>query len=418
MIEAESLKTLLEKYGINFNKLIANNDNAIWKGNYKDIEATLDYLINELKIEPRNIEKAPSILYLNVLAIRRNVEFLRKQNVSFSSVETCLHVLNTDPLRLEETYNYVKDNYGIEYIDRITTILKIDVERIKAIEKFGLNKEITLSASIIRISIENIFANIMICRENNIEPAGSVFQRTSKELEEVIRICRENNIKPIGKVFYNTPKDVEEIIKICKENNVEPTGSVFRRTSKELEEIIRICRENNIEPVGIVFQRTSKKLEEIIRICRENNIEPVGIVFQRTSKDVKEIIRICRENNIELSSSIFTKSPIQIQRSIDFIKENYDESYLKSLIVVIDEKHLREVFTYLKELGVLDTVKKSSSILKLKLEEIKERKDFIDSIGEKMVLDNGKFNSVFGMIKKKYAKKIESYLNQDSSKKM
>ena len=103
MIEAESLKTLLEKYGINFNKLIANNDNAIWKGNYKDIEATLDYLINELKIEPRNIEKAPSILYLNVSAIRRNVEFLRKQNVSFSSVETCLHVLNTDSLRLEET---------------------------------------------------------------------------------------------------------------------------------------------------------------------------------------------------------------------------------------------------------------------------------------------------------------------------
>lgn len=39
------------------------------------------------------------------------------------------------------------------------------------------------------------------------------------------------------------------------------------------------------------------------------------------------------------------------------------------------------------------------------LSEIKERIDFIDSIGEQMVLDNGKFNSVFEMIKKRYAKK-------------
>ena len=73
------------------------------------------------------MEHNAHILYFKVSAIRKNVEFLQKQKVPFYNVDTCLHVLNTDPFQLEETYNYVKDNYGVEFINRITSVLRIDV---------------------------------------------------------------------------------------------------------------------------------------------------------------------------------------------------------------------------------------------------------------------------------------------------
>ena len=117
MIGVDLLKLLLEGYGIDPNKVIKNNENVLVKGNYDEIESVIKYLIGELKISPKNIEKAPSILYFNVSAIRKNVEFLQKQHISFSNVETCLHVLNTEPFQLEETYNYIMDNYGVKFIN-------------------------------------------------------------------------------------------------------------------------------------------------------------------------------------------------------------------------------------------------------------------------------------------------------------
>ena len=99
--------------------------------------------------------------------------------------------------------------------------------------------------------------------------------------------------------------------------------------------------------------------------------------------------------------------------SIDFIKNNYALSYLTSLIVVKDVKYLKEVFPYLEEMGVLEVVKKSASILSLSLEEIKERKEFIESINEPLVLDNGRFNSIFGMSRKRYLKKVNDILSSN-----
>ena len=60
-------------------------------------------------------------------------------------------------------------------------------------------------------------------------------------------------------------------------------------------------------------------------------------------------------------------------------------------------------------MGVLEYVINSSSILSLTLREIKERKEYIELICEPIVLDNGKFNSIFGMTRKNYQKKVETY---------
>ena len=570
MIGVDLLKLLLERYGIDPNKVIENNENVLVKGNYDEIESVIKYLIGELKISPKNIEKAPSILYFNVSAVRKNVEFLQKQHLylSFSNVETCLHVLNTDPFQLEETYNYVKDNYGVEFINKITSVLRIDVERIKRIEKLGLDKDATLSAAISRLSIDDIVADVQICRENNVnpkgtvfsktadeikdivkfcrenniditdsvfnrtadeikdivkvckennvDPKGEVFKRTADEIKDIVKVCRENNIDPKGSVFSKTADEIKDIVKVCRENNIDPKGnvfsktadeikdiievcrennvditdSVFRRTSDEIKDIVKVCRENNvdlkdnlsvffktadkikdiidvcrennvdpkgnvffktadeikdvievcrennIDPKGVVFKRTTDEIKDIVKICRENNIDPKGNVFKRTADEIKDIIEFCRENNIDpkgnvsvfrrtadeikdivkvcrknntkITGRVFSRTADKLQSSIDFIKVHYDSSYLTPLIIVKDAKHLSKVFPYLDELGVLETVRQSASILDLPLDDIRERKKFVDSIGEPMVLENGKFNSVFGMSRKRYAERVSN----------
>ena len=385
MIDTDLLKIILRKYGIDPDKVIKNNSNVLEKGNYIDIENTIKYLVEELKVSPKNIEKAPSILYFNVSAIKKNIEFLKTTEVTFSNVESCLHVLSTIPWRLEETYNYIKDNYGISSINRTTSILKIDVDRIKEIERLGLSKELVLSASISRLSVEDIRKDILVCRENDIEITGSVFYRSADEIKEIVTVCRENGLEITGSVFFKSADDIKEIVAVCRENGIEITGSVFLKSAEEIK--------------------------KIVTVCRENGIEITGSVFSKSADEIRKIVQVCRENGIEITGSVFLKSAKQLQENIDFLKENYDESYLSSLIVSKSAKQLREVFPYLDSLGVLENVKESASILTLTVDEIKTRKAFIESIGEDIVLDNGKFNSIFGLSKKNYAKKVEAVHN-------
>ena len=134
MIEAYTLESLLKKYGIDATKVINKNNNILEYGEYQDIDKTLNYLVKELHINARNIEKCPSIMYKAVNNIKENYEFLITTKINTGNIETTLHILNTNPKNLKETYNYVLNNYGIEYINRIRSILSTSIDRIKQIE--------------------------------------------------------------------------------------------------------------------------------------------------------------------------------------------------------------------------------------------------------------------------------------------
>lgn len=107
MIEEYVLSDLLKQYGIDDKNVMKKNDNILDKGKYYNIKYSLDYLINELHISPKSIEKCPSIMYLNVYAIKTNYEFLVNNYIRINDIETCLHVLSTEPNQLRETYKYV-----------------------------------------------------------------------------------------------------------------------------------------------------------------------------------------------------------------------------------------------------------------------------------------------------------------------
>ena len=360
MINRIQFEEICNKYGLDSKKLIKNNENVLEKADYSGICYVLDFLRDTLKVSPNNIEKCPSILYLKIEAIKENWKFLNEKKINTRDVETCLHILSTDPEQLKKTYEYVSDEnrYGKKYIEQITSILSVPLERIQEIEEkcSELTKENTLSAAISR-------------------------------------------------------KDVDEIKKIkqvCKENGIEATGNVFKRTAAEIKEIVEVCKENGIEVTGSVFKRTATEIKEIVEVCQENGIEVTGNVFLRTAVEIKEIVEVCKENGIEITGSIFFKNSKQLKENIEYIKQNYGEEYLTNLIVSKNLKHLQKTLPYLQSIGVLETIKTSASILSLTLEEIKERQVFIESIGEPIVKGN-KFNSIFGMPKKSYQKNVKEY---------
>ena len=384
MIEQTDLMKLLESYKIDYKKVMT--DKVLDKGEYFGIKHVLEYLVNELKIYPKNIEKCPSILYLNVNEVRKNYEFLKQQKINISDVETCLHVLSTDNKDLKETYYYVLENYGLMTINRTTSILRCKKDRIIDIEKYGLSKDVTISASVSR--------------------------RTIYEIEKIIEICKKYNIEITGSVFMKSADEIAKIVEICKKYNIEITGSVFNQNAEEIEKIVEVCKKYNIEIKGNVFHKSADEIEKIIEVCKKYNIEITGNVFRQSAEEIEKITEVCKKYNIEITGSVFLKKSSSLQKTINFIIENYDEMYLTPLIITKEPKHLSEVMPYLDSLGVLEFIINSASILTLTKEEIEKRVEIIKLLGEDIV-KNGKFNSVFGMNKTRLNKKLNSYKDND-----
>ena len=412
MVNREQFEEICNRYGLDSKKLIKNNENVLEKADYNSICYVLDFLRDTLKVTPNNIEKCPSILYLKIEAIKENWNFLNEKKINTRDVETCLHILSTDPEQLNKTYEYVSDEnrYGKKYIEQRTSILSVPVERIQETEEkcSELTKENILSAANSRKDVDEIKKIEQVCKDNEIEVTGNVFLRTAAEIKEIVEVCKENGMEATGNVFRRTAAEIKEIVEICKENGIEVTGSVFRRTAAEIKEIVEVCKENGIEVIGSVFLRTAVEIKEIVEVCKKNGIEATGTVFKRTAGEIKEIVEVCKENGIEITGSIFSKNSKQLKENIEYIKQNYGEEYLTTLIVSKNLKHLQRTLPYLQSIGALETTKTSASILLLTLEEIKERQAFIKNIGETIVID-GKFNRIFGMPKKRYQKKVKEY---------
>ena len=74
MINDKQLQQIINKYQLSLTRerkrqLINNGDPA-------EIDAILNYLINELNIDKKNIEKCPSILYQTLNIVKTNYDFL------------------------------------------------------------------------------------------------------------------------------------------------------------------------------------------------------------------------------------------------------------------------------------------------------------------------------------------------------
>ena len=305
MIEQTDLMKLLESYKIDYKKVMT--DKVLDKGEYFGIKHVLEYLVNELKINPKNIEKCPSILYLNVNEVRKNYEFLKQQKINISDVETCLHVLSTDNKDLKETYYYVLENYGLMTINRITSILRCNKDRIINIEKYGLSKDVTISASISR--------------------------RTIYEIEEIIEVCKTYNIEIKGNVFKQNAEEIENIIEICKKYDIEVTGSVFLKKSSRLQKTIDFIIENYDERylTPLIIIKEPKHLSEVMPYLDSLGVLEVIInsasILTLTKEEIEkrvEIIKLLGEDIVKNGkfNSVFGMNKTRLNKKLNSYKDN------------------------------------------------------------------------------------------------
>ena len=251
MIEEYSLKLLCDKYGISKENIVNKNNNILTYGEYEDIDKTLDYLINELKVSKANIEKCPSILYRNVDAIKDNIDFLKQKDVSFSSIESCLHVLSSEPDSLKDTYDYVEENYGVESINKDTSVLSCNRDLVIVVEKLGLDKTWNLVvASCIKFGfttleeVENIVNSIEFKKYPELFTSQTLAHGNIKEIQEMIN---SQEFKEHPELFTSQTlahTKIKEIQKMINSQEFKKYPDLFTSTTlahgniKEIQEII------------------------------------------------------------------------------------------------------------------------------------------------------------------------------------
>lgn len=150
--------------------------------------------------------------------------------------------------------------------------------------------------------------------------------------------------------------------------------------------------------------KTAEEIEKIIKVCHVNQVSITGTMFTKDSEEIEKIINLCYVNKISITGSIFYKTAEALENTINYVKCFYGQDYLIPLIVNKSLKYLQEVLPYLESIGLLPYVNKSSSVLTWTLDEIKERKEFIESTGDSLVTKAGRLNSIFGLSRKNYKK--------------
>ena len=280
MIGEYTLKILCDKYNILSENVINKNNNILTYGEYLDIDKTLNYLINELKVSRKNIEKCPSILYRNVDAIKKNIDYLKQQNVSFSSIESCLHVLSTEPIDLKDTYKYIEENYGIEAINKNTSILSCNKDSIIEVEKLELDKEWNLAIVV-----------------------GIDFASTT--LEEVIDIINSEEYKEHPELFTSTTiarvklKDIRDMLdsEEYKEHQELFTSQTLARAKiKDIKELLHSDEYKEHPELFTSETLAYAKIKEIKELLHSEEYKEHPELFTSTTlahakiRDIKDIL--------------------------------------------------------------------------------------------------------------------------------
>ena len=378
MIGQYTLKMLCEKYGISSDKLVNKNNNILTNGEYQDIDSTLDYLVNILKISSNNIEKCPSILYRNVNNIRENVDFIRNCNIHFSNIESCLHVLNSEPFELKMTYEYVKENYGLDIINRITSILSVPKDIIKNVEKLNIpftNKNGNLSVAVgIEWGSTNLEEIQKIIQSQEFKEHPELFTSETlarAKLEEIQNIIKSKEFEAHPELFTSQTlahAKLEEIQNIIKSDEFKAHPELFTSTTlahanlKEIQKIIQ-SQEFKEHPKLFTSQTLARaKFEEIQKIIKSDEFKAHPKLFTSETlahaklEEIQELLQMDCWNDKRysglLTSSIVAKSKSMISK-LPFLfrlaEENNIDNFLNTSFLLFSPSQNYALIQYLKE---------------------------------------------------------------------
>ena len=440
MIEEYTLFELCEKYNINSEKIVTKNNNILTYGEYVDIDNTLNYLINDLKITPNNIEKCPSILYRNVMNIKSNVEFLKKAGIHFSNIESCLHVLSTEPNDLKETYNYVITNYGSSAINKTTSILSVNKDIIISVENLNLpiSKEGNLTIAVAigwgSTTLEEIKKIIKSEEFNKYPHLFTSEVLTHAKLKEIQDIIKSEEFSKYSHLFTSTVlahatlEEIQDIIK-SEEFNKYPylfTSEVLARTTlKEIQDIIK-SEEFNKYPhlfTSEVLARTT--LEEIQNIIKSDEFKRYPELFTSqvlVRAKLKEIQNIIKSDEFKKHPKLFTSQVLALAKLKDIqalLKMDYwqDEKFKNLLTssVLANAKSMISKLPILINIAVKNGIDKylNTSFLLFSPSQNYAIIQYLIDNNMSLIIDE-KLNPIFGkqpgLLKKKYGVDIKELI--------
>ena len=294
LVDKKLIDEELDKYKLKFNRKKRNRIEE--SANYEELGKILNFLINNLHISKRSIEKCPSILYRKISSIRNNYLFLEDKKIYNYNVETCLHILSVNEKDLVDTYNYVEKEFGYDLINKNTTILKIKRDYIKNInETYGkyVDKETLLGICICSRNLKEIGKIINICTLKNVKITSSIFKQPPEEVTKIIDTARNYNLEITGSMFHQKANNLSKIVEYCKKLSIEPISSMFTCSFESIKEIIDDCVENGIELKGTYFRSKISSLDKIVEICEDNGIAPSISMFKTTPFELERILEVC-----------------------------------------------------------------------------------------------------------------------------
>ena len=347
MIREYNLEILCNKYNLSKDKIITKNNNILIYGEYVDIDNTLNYLINNLHIDSRNIEKCPSILYRNVNEIKDNILFLKSKNISFTNIETCLHVLSSEQSQLKSTYEYIENNYGYISMNKNTSVLSVPVSIIKEVEKFNL-KDKTWNISI-AVAIE--------WGSTTIEEIQKIIQ--SKEYQEHPELFTSQTL---------AHAKLEEIQKIIQSKEYQEHPEMFTSTTlarAKLEDIQKIIQSKEYQEHPELFTSETlahAKLEEIQKIIQSKEYQEHPELFTSQTLAHAKLEEIQQLLNMDiwldpkykkiLTSSVVAKSKIMISKLpilLDLAERYGLSEYLNTSFILFSPSQNYALIKYLEE---------------------------------------------------------------------
>ena len=344
MIEEYSLKLLCDKYGVSKENIVNKNNNVLTYGEYEDIDKTLDYLINELKVSKANIEKCPSILYRNVNAIKDNIDFLKQNDVSFSSIESCLHVLSSEPDSLKDTYNYVEENYGVESINKSTSVLACDKDLVIAVEKLGLDKSwnLVITSSIgfgftTLEEVENIVNSIEFKGHHELFTSETLAHGNIKEIQKMIN---SKEFKEHPELFTSETlarariEDIKEMInsKEFKEHPELFTSTTLARV--RIEDIKEMINSKEFKEHPELFTSTTlafAKIEDIKEMINSKEFKEHPELFTSPTlahAKIEDIEKMINSKEFKEHPELFTSTTLA-HAKIEDIKEMINSKEFK-----------------------------------------------------------------------------------------
>ena len=416
MIEEYSLKLLCDKYGVSKENIVNKNNNILSKGEYEDIDKTLDYLINELKVSKANIEKCPSILYRNVDAIKDNIDFLKQKDVSFSLIESCLHVLSSEPDSLKDTYNYVEENYGVESINKNTSVLSCNKDLVIAVEKLGLDKSwnlvITSCIGFGSTNLEEV-ENLVNSIEFKTYPELFTSQTLAyAKIKEIQKTINSKEFKAHPKLFTSTTlahAKIEEIQEMINSEEFKKYPELFTSQTlarAKIKDIQNMINSEEFKEYPELFTSTTlahAKIEEIKEMINSKEFKEHPKLFTSQTlahakiEDIQKLLEMPYWNDIRykdlLTSSVVAKSKQMITKLPVLFKmaEYYKiDGYLNTTFLILSPSQNFALINYLNDNNM-------------------------------PLIENDKLNMVFGkqpgVLKKKYGIDIkEQMLKYDFSK--